>query len=310
MTKATVRKIDYTEKLEKVKGMLRNLGFDPEEVEEEVKAEEARRKEVGAHRKEEEKKRLEEENRRKEEEAHRMEEEEERLEETRKHTIKADKSDKEKSEYWREKLEEWDKERAKPKEPEREKVKPSDEQPKPIDKDDSTEKKETVDIPHKDNRQPEDIPLPTEEDHEELDDTRADKWADETYTFESLLFQTADNTVDVNEDPIYHGDAKEKLLQDVREDLTRYQRFKSWVERNFAGIIIGMLISTAALLTTVIILSRQLAVSVAAGRKGGSGNTPSSSPCGDTTPIAKVITGLSSNLWVIVLGSVLVYMRR
>ncbi|CAB4014060.1 Hypothetical predicted protein [Paramuricea clavata] len=297
--KAGVRKSDYGGKLTKVKGVLEKLGFDPNEPEEELQKEEELRQEEARKKKEEE-------DRRKEEEKRRLEEQKKLEEERKKHMAEVERKrieesikaaaagEKEEREYWKRKLEEWDKERAKPKEPE--KVKP---------------KKQPEDTKEQPKKQPKEQPekvKPKEKPEKETSAEVDSEWVDETYNFESLLFQTVEDTISVEDQPVYSGDTKEILLRNVREDLTRYEKFKSWVERNFAGILAGITVSVAALLTTIIILSRKLA-SVTAEAASGCGG-PSPSPSDDPNPGEKVIKFLSSNLWVIAIGLALLCMRR
>ncbi|CAB4019807.1 Hypothetical predicted protein, partial [Paramuricea clavata] len=134
IAKAEVRRNDYSGKIDKLKGIMEKLGFDPNEPEEELEAEEEERRKEEARKKEEEDRR-----RLAEEAAERQRKAEfERKEAEIKRHQQTVKGDKEKTEYWRKKLEEWEKEKSKPKE-EPKKI-PKKPQPKEEPKKPKTEK--------------------------------------------------------------------------------------------------------------------------------------------------------------------------
>ncbi|CAB4009114.1 Hypothetical predicted protein [Paramuricea clavata] len=206
-------------------------------------------------------------------------------------------SDKEKTEYWRKKLEEREKEKYKPKEePKKEpKEEPKEEPNKP-----KTEKPYRGKEPKKSNRGKETRePLPGV-------DT---EWVEDTFNFENLLFQVAEDSIPEDDQPIFSGDSTEIMLKDIREDLTRHERFKSWVEDNFGFVLAGVMVSVAALLSAIIIQTRKLSSMTADSTHGGGGPSPSPFPLPDI--VSKLIKFISSNLWVVAvgIGIILLYMN-
>ncbi|CAB4022113.1 Hypothetical predicted protein [Paramuricea clavata] len=231
IAKAEVRRNDYSEKIEKLKGIIEKLGFDPNKPEEELEVEEEERRQEEARKKEEEE-------RRKAAELERMRLAEEAAErqgkaefERKEAEIKRHqeyvKGDKEKTEYWRKKLEEWEKEESKPKEI------PKKTQPEEEPRKTKTGKPYRGKGPKKLDRGKE-----TEESLPGVDT----EWLEDTFNFENILFQVAEDTIPEDDQPIFSGDSTEIMLKDVREDLTRYERFKSWVENNFGFVLAGVMV--------------------------------------------------------------------
>ncbi|CAB4018905.1 Hypothetical predicted protein [Paramuricea clavata] len=293
IAKAEVRRNDYSEKIDRLKGIIENLGFNPSEPEEELEVEE---EEAGKKKEEEElgkaaeleRKRLAEEaaERQRKAEFERKEAEIKRHQET-------VKGDKEKTEYWRKKLEEWEKEKSKPKE------EPSIFPEKPQAEEEP--KKPKIEKPYrgKEPRKP-DRGKKTEESLPGVDT----EWLKDTFNFENLLFQVAEDTIPEDDQPIFSGDSTEIMLKDVREDLTRYERFKSWVEDNFGFVLAGIIVSVAALLTAIIIQARKL--SSMAANSTHRGVDPSPLP----NIVNKLIKFISSNLWVVAVSIVIVLLYK
>ncbi|CAB4014920.1 Hypothetical predicted protein [Paramuricea clavata] len=235
IAKAEVRRNDYSGKIDRLKGIIENLGFDPNEPEEELEAEEEERRKEEARQKEEE-------DRRKAAEL-----ESKRLaEEAAEHQRKVE---------------------AEPKKPNRGKE--------------------------------------TEEPLREADT----EWLEDTFNFENLLFQVAEDSIPEEDQPIFSGDSTEIMLKGVREDLTRYEMFKSWVEDNFGFVLAGIIVSVAALLTAIIIQTRKLSSMAADSTHGGGGPSPLPFPLPDI--VSKLIKFISSNLWVVAvgIGIILLYMN-
>ncbi|CAB3987382.1 Hypothetical predicted protein [Paramuricea clavata] len=218
IAKAEVRRNDYLEKIDKLKGIIENLGFDPNEPEEELEAEEEERRKEEVRKKEEE-------GRRKAAELERKRLAEEATERQRK--AEAERREAEIKDFrklfWEE-----------PKKP----------QPKKEPGEPKIEKPYRGKEPRKPDRgKKTEEPLPGV-------DT---EWLKDTFNFENLLFQVAQDSIPEDDKPTFSGDSTEIMLKDVREDLTRYERFKSWVEDNFGFVLAGIIVSVAALLTAVII---------------------------------------------------------
>ncbi|CAB3989098.1 Hypothetical predicted protein [Paramuricea clavata] len=274
IAKAGSKRNDYSERIDRMKEIIKNLGFDPNEPEKELeKEEEDRRKAAEA-----ERKRIAE-----EAELERKKDAEAEIE----RQLEASKDDKEKTEYWREKLEEWEKEKNKPEEPE----KPKPKKPEP----------EKPEEPKKPKPKKPKKPKPKEPEKVDIDDKSEEpvgpdpEWVDNTYNFESLLFQVAEDSIPEDDQPIFSGDSTETIVKDVRKDLTRYERFKSWVEDNFGVVIAGIMISIAALLTAVIIQTRKLSSKAANFSNKGSGSDSQPRPLPDIAD--KLIEFISSNFW-------------
>ena len=302
MAKGRELRRDYASRISQITDIIENLGFDPNEAWDELDVEEEEEKA--------ERERL------AEEAAERYREAEavrERLALEAK--IEAAEGDKDKTEYWKMKLEEWEREKLKPKEPEKpdkgkELEKPDrGKEPKKSDKGKRPkrphrgeeywkvrlEKWEKSKKPDKGKKPEKSVPgVDTE-------------WLKDTFDFENILFQVAEDAIPEEDQPIFSGDSKEIMLKDVREDLTRYERFKSWVEDNFGVVIAAVMVSVAALLTAVIIQTRKLA-SRAANSTHGGGPSPSPFPLPDI--VRKLIKFISSNLWVIAVGLGLVLLYK
>jgi hypothetical protein len=122
------------------------------------------------------------------------------------------------------------------------------------------------------------------------------EWARDTYTFENILFQVTEDAIPIEDMPVFTDDSRKVILKDIREDLNRHERFKSWVVNNFGFIIPAVLVPVAALITAVIIQTRKLASKAS---KGG----PATFQLPD---IVRMPGYVSSNLWVIAAGSGLV----
>ncbi|CAB3982405.1 Hypothetical predicted protein [Paramuricea clavata] len=296
IAKAEVRRIDYSEKIDRLKGIMENLGFNPNEPEEELEAEEEERRKEEARKKEEEDRRKAAELERKrlaEEAAERQRKAEfERKGDEIKRRQESVKGDKEKTEYWEKKLEEWEKEKSKPKE---EPKKPQPEEPKKPYRG-KEPKKPKPGEPKKTKRgKKTEEPLPGV-------DT---EWLEDTFNFENLLFQVAEDTIPEDDQPIFSGDSTEIMLKDVREDLTRYERFKSWVENNFGIVLASIIVSVAALLTAIIIQTRKISSMAANSTHRGADSSPR--PLPDIA--SKLIKFISSNLWVVATatGIILLY---
>ncbi|CAB3997197.1 Hypothetical predicted protein [Paramuricea clavata] len=306
IAKAEVRRNDYSGKIDRLKGIIEKLGFDPNKPEEELEVEEEERRQEEARKKEEEERRKAAELERKrlaEEAAERQRKAEfERKEAEIKRHQESIKDDKEKTEYWRKKLEEWEKEKSIPKEEPKEipkKPQPEEEPKKP-----KTGKPYRGKEPKKPDRgkKPEE-PLPGVE----------TEWLEDTFNFENLLFQVVEDTIPEDDQPIFSGDSTEIMLKDVREDLTRYERFKSWVEENFGFVLAGIIVSVAALLTAIIIQARKLSSMAANSTHRGVDPSPKPSPSPFPLPdiVSKLIKFISSNLWVVAvsIGIILLYMN-
>ncbi|CAB4003573.1 Hypothetical predicted protein [Paramuricea clavata] len=300
IAKAEVRRNDYSGKIDRLKGIIENLGFDPNEPEEELEAEEEERRKEEVRKKEEE-------DRRKAAELERMRPAEEAAERQRKAEAErkeaeikilqeTTRGDKKKTEYWKKKLEEWEKEKSKPKE--EPKIFPKKPQVEDEPKEPKIEKPYRGKEPKKVSRgKKTEEPLPGV-------DT---EWIKDTFNFENLLFQVAEDTIPEDDQPIFSDDSTEIMLKDVREDLTRYERFKSWVKDNFGFVLAGIIVSVAALLTAIIIQTRKLSSMTANSTHRGGG--PSPSPFPDI--VSKLIKFISSNLWVVAvgIGIILLYMN-
>jgi hypothetical protein len=303
MAKGRELRRDYVSRIGQITDIIENLGFDPNEAGDELDAEE------GSRRREEEEKA--ERERLAEEAAERYREaeaERERLALEAK--IEAAEGDKDKTEYWKMKLEEWEREKSKPKEPE-----------KP-DKGKELEKLDRGKEPKRPHRGEEYWKVRREEWEKSKKPDKGKKpeksvpgvdteWLKDTFNFENILFQVAEDAIPEEDQPIFSGDSKEIMLKDVREDLTRYERFKSWVEDNLGVVIAAVMVSVAALLTAVIIQTRKLA-SRAANSTHGGGPSPEPSPSPFPLPdiVRKLIKFISSNLWVIAVGLGLVLLYK
>ncbi|CAB4009506.1 Hypothetical predicted protein [Paramuricea clavata] len=296
IAKVEVRRNDYSGKIDRLKGIIENLGFNPNEPEEELEAEEEERRKEEVRKEEEDRRKAAELERKRlaEEAAERQRKAEfERKEAEIKRHQESIKGDKEKTEYWRKKLEEWEKEKSKPKEEPKEipkKPQPEEEPKKP-----KTGKPYRGKEPKKlDRGKKTEEPLPGV-------DT---EWLKDTFNFENLLFQVAEDTIPEDDQPIFSGDSTEIMLKDVREDLTRYERFKSWVEDNFGFVLAGIIVSVAALLTAIIIQARKL--SSMAANSTHRGVDPSPSPFPLPNIVNKLIKFISSNLWVVAVSIVII----
>ncbi|CAB4039020.1 Hypothetical predicted protein [Paramuricea clavata] len=219
IAKAEVRMSDYSEKIDKLKGIIEKLGFDPNEREEELAVEEEERRQEEARKKKEEE-------RRKAAELERMRLAEEAAERQRK------------AEFER-------------KEAEIKRHQETEEPKKPQPKEEPKEPKIEKPYRGKEPRKP-DRGEKTEEPLLGVDT----EWLKDTFNFENLLFQVAEDTIPEDDQPIFSGDSTEIMLKDVRKDLTRYERFKSWVEDNFGFVLAGVMVSVATLLTAIIIQTR------------------------------------------------------
>ncbi|CAB4015593.1 Hypothetical predicted protein, partial [Paramuricea clavata] len=275
IAKAEVRRNNYSARIDRLKEIIRNLGFDPNEPEKELEVEEEeRRVEEAAKKEEEDRRKAAELERKRLAEAAEIERKKNAEAEI-KRRLESLKDDKEKTEYWRKKLEEWEKEKSKPEEPKKsqpeEPKKTEFKEPKKVDTGDKSEEPVGPDT----------------------------EWVDNTYNFESLLFQVAEDSIPEDDQPIFSGDSIETMVKDVREDLTRYERFKSWVEDNF-GVVIAGIISVAALLTAVIIQTRKLSSKAANFSNKGSGSDSQPRPLPDVAN--KLIKFISSNLWKIAIA--------
>jgi hypothetical protein len=105
-----------------------------------------------------------------------------------------------------------------------------------------------------------------------------------------------EDAIPIEDMPVFTDDSRKVILKDIREDLNRHERFKSWVVNNFGFIIPAVLVPVAALITAVIIQTRKLASKAS---KGG----PATFQLPD---IVRMPGYVSSNLWVIAAGSGLV----
>jgi hypothetical protein len=301
MAKGRELRRDYASRISQITDIIKNLGFDPNEALDELDAEEERRR-----REEEEKAERE---RLAEEAAERYREaevERERLALEAK--IEAAEGDKDKTEYWKMKLEEW----------EREKLKPKPDKGKELEKPDrgkEPKKSDKVKRPHGGEEHWK-VRLEEWEKSKKPDKGKKPEksvpgvdteWLKDTFDFENILFQVAEDAIPEEDQPIFSGDSKEIMLKDVREDLTRYERFKSWVEDNFGVVIAAVMVSVAALLTAIIIQTRKLA-SRAANSTHGGGPSPEPFPLPDI--VRKLIKFISSNLWVIAVGLGLVLLYK
>ncbi|CAB3991940.1 Hypothetical predicted protein [Paramuricea clavata] len=297
IAKAEVRRNDYSGKIDRLKVIMENLGFNPNEPEKELKAEEEERRKEEVRKKEEaaelERKRLAEvaELERKRIAERQGKAELERREAEIKRHQEFVKGDKEKTEYWRKKLEEWEKEKSKPKEEPKEIPKKSqpEEPRKPYrGKEPKKPKPEEPKKPNIAKKPEESIPgVDTE-------------WLENTFNFEGLLFQVAEDSIPEGDQPIFSADSTKIMLKDVREDLTRYERFKSWVEDNFGIVLASIIVSVAALLTAIIIQTRKISSMTANSTHRGAGPSPRPLP---------LIKFILSNLWVISVatGIILLY---
>ncbi|CAB4003950.1 Hypothetical predicted protein [Paramuricea clavata] len=276
IAKAEVRRNDYSGKIDRLKGIMENLGFDPNEPEEDLEAEEEERRKEEARKKEEE-------DRRKAAEL-----ESKRLaEEAAERQRKAERKEAEIKRHHELSREEPKKIPKKP-QPEEEPKKPK------------TEKPYRGKEPRKPNRGKE-----TEEPVPGVDT----EWLEDTFNFENLLFHVAEDSIPEEDQPIFSGDSTEIMLKGDREDLTRYERFKSWVEDNFGFVLAGIIVSVAALLTAIIIQTRKLSSMSADSTHRGGGPSPSPFPLPDI--VSKLIKFISSNLWVVAvgIGIILLYMN-
>ncbi|CAB4042267.1 Hypothetical predicted protein [Paramuricea clavata] len=292
IAKAEFKRNDYSERIDRLKEIMRNLGFDPNEPEKELEVEEEeRRKEEYVKKEEEDRRKAAELERKIFAEAAELERKKNAEAEI-KRQQESLKDDKEKTEYWRKKLEQWQKEKNKPKEPE----KPKPEKPKPA----------KPEVPKKPKAKEPKKPKPEESKKVDIDDKSDElvgpdaEWVDNTYNFESLLFQVAEDSIPEDDQPIFSGDSTETMVKDVREDLTRYERFKSWVEDNFGVVIAGIIISVAALLTAVIIQTRKLSSKAANFSNKGSGSDSQPRPLPDVAN--KLIKFILSNFWKIAIA--------
>ena len=298
IAKAAVRRYDYLGKIDRLKGLMKNLGFDPNEPEEELEVEEEEHRQEEARKKEEEERRKAAELERKrlaEEATERQRKAEfERKEAEIKRQQEFVKDDKEKTEYWRKKLEEWEKEKSKPKEiPKRPKAEEEPKEPYRNKEPKKPKQKEPKGSKQKEPKNPEE-PLPGV-------DT---EWFKDTFNFEGLLFQVAEDAIPVEEyQPIFRDASTETMLKGVREDLTRYERFKSWVKDNFGIVLAGIIVSVAALLTAIIIQTRKISSMVANSTHRGV-----DPPLPDTA--SKIIKFISSNLWEIAVGAGIILLYR
>jgi hypothetical protein len=294
IAKAAVRRHDYLDKIDRLKGLIEKLGFDPNKPEEELEVEEEEHRQEEARKKEEEERRkaAELERKRLAEEATERQRTTEfkRKEAEIKRQQEFTKDDKEKTEYWRKKLEEWEKEKSKPKEILDEvyvatQVPKAEEEPK-----EPYRNKEPKKSKQEEPKKPEEV------------DT---EWFKDTFNFEGLLFQVAEDAIPVEEyQPIFRDASTETMLKGVREDLTRYERFKSWVKDNFGILLAGIIVSVAALLTAIIIQTRKISSMVA--NSTHRGVDPSQLP--DTA--SKTIKFISSNLWLIAVGAGIILLYR
>ncbi|CAB3989891.1 Hypothetical predicted protein [Paramuricea clavata] len=302
IAKVEVRRNNYSGKIDKLKGIMEKLGFNPNEPEEELEVEEEERRKEEVRKKEEEERRKAAELERKrlaEEAAERQEKAEvERREAEIKRLQETTRGDKEKTEYWRKKLEEWEKQKSKPKE--EPKIFPKKPQVEEEPKKPKTEKPYRGKEPKKASRgKKTEEPLPGV-------DT---EWLKDTFNFENLLLEVAEDSIPEDDQPIFSGDSTEIMLKNVREDLTRYERFKSWVKDNFGFVLAGVMVSVVALLTAIIIQTRKLSSMIAYSSHEGGGPSPSPFPLPNI--VSKLIKFISSNLWVVAvgIGIILLYMN-
>ncbi|CAB3987953.1 Hypothetical predicted protein [Paramuricea clavata] len=292
IAKAEVRRNNYSERINRLKEIIKNLGFNPNEPEKELEVEEEeRRKEEPAKKEEEDRRKAAELERKRLAEAAEIERKKNAEAEI-KRRLESLKDDKEKTEYWRKKLEEWEKEKSKPEEPKKSQPeKPKKSQPEEL-------KKPRVKEPKKPEfKEPKKVDISEKSEEPAGPDT---EWVDNTYNFEGLLFQVAEDSIPEDDQPIFSGDSTETMVKDVRKDLTRYERFKSWVEDNFGVVIAGIIISVAALLTAVIIQTRKLSSKAANFSNKGSGSDSQPRPLPDVAN--KLIKFISSNLWKIAIA--------
>ncbi|CAB3995043.1 Hypothetical predicted protein [Paramuricea clavata] len=282
IAKAEFKRTNYSERIDRLKEIIKNLGFDPNEPEKELEVEEEeRRKKEAAGKEEEDRRKAAELERKRIAEAAELERKKNAEAEI-KRQQESLKDDKEKTEYWRKKLEQWQKEKNQPKEP----GKPKPEKPEVPKKPKAKEPKKPKP------EEPKKVDIGEKSEEPAGPDT---EWVDNTYNFESLLFQVAEDSIPEDNQPIFSGDSTKTMVKDVREDLTRYERFKSWVEDNFGVVIAGIIISVAALLTTVIIQTRKLSLKAANFLNKGSGSDSQPRPLPDVAN--KLIKFISSNLW-------------
>ncbi|CAB3999773.1 Hypothetical predicted protein [Paramuricea clavata] len=287
IAKAEFKRTNYSERIDRLKKIIKNLGFDPNEPEKELEVEEEeRRKEEAAKKEEEDRRKAAELERKRLAEAAEIERKKNAEAEI-KRRLESLKDDKEKTEYWRKKLEEWEKEKSKPEEPKKSQPeKPKKSQPEEPKKPRGKEPKKP------EFKEPKKVDIGEKSEEPAGPDT---EWVDNTYNFESLLFQVAEDSIPEDNQPIFSGDSTETMVKDVREDLTRYERFKSWVEDNFGVVIAGIIISVAALLTAVIIQTRKL--SSKAANFSNKGSSSDSQPRPLPNVANKLIKFISSNLW-------------
>jgi hypothetical protein len=207
---------DYASRISQITGIIKNLGFDPNEAWDELDAEE------GSRRREEEEKA----------ERERLAEEAEAEREGLAQEIKieAAKGNNDKTEYWKMKLEEWEREKSEPKEPE--KPDKGKELEKP-DRGKEPKKSDKVKRPHGGEEHWK-VRLEEWEKSKKPDKGKKPEksvpgvdteWLKDTFNFENILFQVAEDAIPEEDQPIFSGDSKEIMLKDVREDLTRYERF-------------------------------------------------------------------------------------
>ena len=305
IAKGSERRRDYASKIGQIAGIIKDQGFDPNEAWDELHAENegerlaeeaaGKYREAGA-----ERKRLAEEAAGKYREAG-AERERSALE------AKIE-GDKDKTEYWKMKLEEWEREKLKPEEPGKSDKGKELEKP---DRGKEPKKSDKVKRPH---RGEEYWKVRLEEwekskkpgkgkEPEKLVPGVDPEWVRDTYTFENILFKVAEDAIPEEDQPVFSDDSTKIMLEDVREDLKRYERFKSWVGDNFGFVIAAIMVSIAALLTAIIIQTRKLASGAASPAYEG-GGPPSPSPLPDI--VRKLTKFISSNLWVIAACSGLV----
>ncbi|CAB3994700.1 Hypothetical predicted protein [Paramuricea clavata] len=287
IAKAEVRRTNYSERINRLKEVIKNLGFNPNEPEKELEVEEEKRRKEEAVKKEEEDRRKAAELERKRLAEAAEIERKKNAEVEIKRRLESLKDDKEKTEYWRKKLEEWEKEKSKPEEPGKSKPeKPEKSQPG---------KPEKPRVKEPELKEPKKADISETSKEPAGPDT---EWVDNTYNFEGLLFQVAEDSIPEDDQPIFSGDSTGAMVKDVRKDLTRYERFKSRVEDNFGVVIAGIIISVAALLTAVIIQTRKLSSRAANFSNKGSDSQPGPPP--DVS--SKLIKFISSNLWKIAIA--------